>query len=230
MRTCIARVAGFDLISSQTWYPSFFGMSMSRRTRLGSSVVAMRIASSPSCAVNGSKPAFRTTYTIACSGAGSSSQISTLLAITTPLRRGPASTKRDLEQRGADTFQEQVPRQAHSGPRRLILPGDVMGRHEDHGTIHRLGPPPEPANHFDAVEARHLEIEHDQIRAITARGEKGLLPAGGNLRLQALAGEEGPYRLRDEAIVVDDENARGPVEIGRQCRAHRGEEPLTIEG
>ena len=80
-------------------------------------------------------------------------------------------------------------------------------RRDDHDR-QRLVHAAQPAQHFEPVDARHLDVEEDEVRATRARRPSGLPgPDPASEDLVALVFENHPHRVADGRLVVDDEDA-----------------------
>ena len=65
----------------------------------------------------------------------------------------------------------------------------------------------EPIEHLDAVHARHLDVEDDQVGRLALGEREPFLAGGGADELVAFVLERHPQRIANRRFVVDDEDA-----------------------
>ena len=80
------------------------------------------------------------------------------------------------------------------------VPGDD---HDRQGLVRRL----DPLQRLEAVHARHLDVEEDQVRRLALDQRDPFRPARRLEDLVALVLEDHPHRAADLRLVVDDQNA-----------------------
>ena len=65
----------------------------------------------------------------------------------------------------------------------------------------------QPLEHLDAVHARHLDVEQDQVRRFALGQRQPFLAGGGAEELVAFVLERHPQRIADGGFVIDDQDA-----------------------
>ena len=90
-------------------------------------------------------------------------------------------------------------------PRRPSLIVPWPGDHHDR---QRLVDGAQLSQHLDAVHARHLDVEQDEVAALALGQREAFLAGGGADELVVLVLEDHPQRVADGGLVVDDQDAR----------------------